>query len=232
VLAPAELRGAGLIRHRFADPSKSDNIWAFTPDDRHVREMGEEMMNDPGGIGQWSPDHFAGFNAKVQNYDYKFLGHKSMLASLNAMNSPENRCVEDGSLGCAEAWEMRPIDIIEATPRNSANAGGGAKIDIYVDTEAWFPPYVDVYSASGELYQTSIYWLANRDRTTSDAAVAVYPFKRSFVVAAETQDLKQGTLTKCYMPGPDTPDREGWYINMGTAQKEFFLTEAMVRAAR
>jgi len=86
--------------------------------------------------------------------------------------------------------------------------------------------------SSGELYQTSIYWLANRDRTTSDAAVAVYPFKRSFMVATETQDFKQGTLTKCYMPGPDTPDREGWYINMGTTQKEFYLTETMVRAAQ
>jgi hypothetical protein len=232
VLAPSELRGAGLLRHRFADPSKSDNIWAFTPDDRHVREMGEEMMNDPGGIGQWSPDHFAGFNAKVQNYDYKFLGRKGMLASVNALNSPETRCAEDGSVQCAEGWEMRQIDIIEATPRNAANAGGGAKIDIYVDTEAWFPPYVDVYGTSGELYQTSIYWLANRDRTTSDAAVAVYPFPRTFVVAAETEDLKQGTLTKCYLPGPDTPDREGWYINMGTTEKEFYLTEAMVRAAR
>ncbi len=231
VLTPAELRGAGLLRHRFADPGKSDNIWAFTTSDRHVREIGEEMMNDPGGIGQWSPDHFAGFNAKVQNYDYKFLGHKGMLASMNASNSPQTRCAEDGSPRCAESWEIRQIDIIEA-PRSGGNAGGGAKIDIYVDTEAWFPPYVDTYSASGELYQTSIYWLTNRDRTTSEAAVAVYPFKRSFVVAAETQDLKQGTLTKCYLPGPDTPDREGWYINMVTTGKEFCLTEAMVRAAR
>jgi len=229
ILAPAELRGSGLIRHRFADPAKSDNIWAFTAGDRHVREVGEEMMNDPGGIGQWSPDHFGGFNAKVQNYDYKFLGHKSMLASINALNSPETRCAEDGTVKCAEGWETRQIDIIEASPRG---AGGGAKIDIYIDTEAWFPPYVDTYSSSGELFQTSIYWLANRDRTTADATVAVYPFKRSFVVAAETQDLKQGTLTKCYLPGPDTPDREGWYINMGTTPKEFYRTEAMVRAAQ
>ncbi len=232
VLAPAELRGAGLIRHRFAEPSKSDNIWIFMPDSRHVREVGEEMMNDPGGIGQWSPDHFAGFNAKVQNYDYKFLGHKGMLGSVNALNSPETRCPEDGSIRCGENWEMRQLDIIEATPRSGTSGGGGAKIDMYVDNEAWFPPYVDVYSPAGELFQTSIYWLANRDRTTSDAAVAVYPFKRTFVVAAETQDLKQNTLTKCFLPGPDTPDREGWYINMGTTQKEFFKTDAMVRAAR
>lgn len=232
VLSPAELRGAGLLRHRFADAGQSDNIWAFTPGDRHVRKLGEEMMNDPGGIGQWSPDHFAGFNAKVQNFNYKFLGHRNMLASVNALSSPETRCVEDGTLKCAEGWEMRQMDIVEAAPRDAANTGGGAKIDLYIDTEAWFPPYVDVYNAAGELYQTSIYWLTNRDRTTPEAVVAVYPFKRTFVVAAETQDLKQGTLTKCYLPGPDTPDREGWYINMGTTQKEFYLTEAMVRAAR
>jgi hypothetical protein len=231
-LAPAELRGAGLLRHRFADPDKADNIWAFTPSDRHVRELGEEMMNDPGGIGQWSPDRFAGFNAKVQNYDYKFLGHKQMLASVNAANSPATRCVDNGTASCAENWELRQLYIVEASPRNAANAGGAAKTDIYIDGEAWFPPYVDTFSASGELNQTSIYTLANRDRTTSDAAVAVYPFKRTFVVAVETQDLKQGTLIKCYFPGPDAPDREGWYINMGTTQQDFFLTQAMIRAAR
>jgi hypothetical protein len=232
VLSPAELRGAGLIRNRFAAPDKPDSIFAFTPGDRHVREIGEEMMNDPGGIGQTSPDHFGGFNAKVQNYDYKFLGRKSMLASVNAGNSPEIRCAENGTAGCAENWEMRQIEIVEATPRTAAAAGGGAKIDLYIDSEAWFPSYVDIYNTSGELYQSNIYWLANRDRTTSDAAVAVYPFKRSFLIAAETQNLKQGTLTKCYLPGPDTPDREGWYINMGTTQKGFFATEAMIRAAQ
>jgi hypothetical protein len=231
VLAPAELRGSGLIRHRFADAGKSDNIWAFTSGDRHVREVGEDMMNDPAGIGL-TPDHFAGFNAKVQNYDYKFLGRKAMLASVNAVNSPETKCVEDGSVTCAEVWEMRQLDIIEATPRGGAGAGGAGKTDIYIDTEVWFPPYVDTYAVSGELYQTSIYWLTNRDRTTSQAAVAVYPFKRCFMVATETQDFKQGTLTKCYLPGPDTPDPEGWYINMGTTPKDFYLADAMVRAAQ
>ena len=92
-----------------------------------------------------------------------------MLASVNALNSPETRCAEDGSIQCAEGWEMRQMDIIEATPRNATNAGGGAKIDIDVDTEAWFPSSCSTSTgASGELYQTSIYWLApNRgDRTT------------------------------------------------------------------
>jgi hypothetical protein len=127
---------------------------------------------------------------------------------------------------------MRRMEIVEATPRNPANVGGGARIDMYIDTETWFPPYVDTYNAAGELSQISIYWLTSRDRTTNDATVAVYPYKRTFMVAAESQDMKQGTLTKCYLPGPDSPDREGWYINMGTVNKEFFLTDAMIRAAR
>jgi hypothetical protein len=127
---------------------------------------------------------------------------------------------------------MRQIEIVEATPRNPANVGGGARIDVYIDAETWFPSYVDTYNAAGELSQTSIYWLTNRDRTTSDATVAVYPYNRTFIVAAETQDTKRGTLTKCYLPSPDALDREGWYINMGTVNNGFFLTEAMVRAAR
>ena len=34
-----------------------------------------------------------------------------------------------------------------------------------------------------------------------------------------------------YLPGMETPERECWYINMGAADKDFFTTQAMVKAA-
>ena len=64
-----------------------------------------------------------------------------------------------------------------------------------------------------------------------DAQVAIYPFKREFVVGAVSTDVQTGQATMYYLPGMETPERECWYINMGAADKDFFTTQAMVKAA-
>jgi hypothetical protein len=64
-----------------------------------------------------------------------------------------------------------------------------------------------------------------------DARVAIYPFKRSFVVGAVSTDVQSGMATMCYLPGMETPERECWYINMGAVDRNFFTTQGMVKAA-
>ena len=103
---------------------------------------------------------------------------------------------------------------------------------IYLDSELWFEPYIDTYDRKGQLFRAHIYWLAYRDRPVPDARVAIYPFKREFVVGAVSTDVQSGQATMCYLPGIETPERECWYINMGAVDKDFFTTEAMVRAGQ
>jgi hypothetical protein len=64
-----------------------------------------------------------------------------------------------------------------------------------------------------------------------DARVAIYPFKREFIVGSARIDVQSGFATMCYLPGQNTPERECWYINMGAVDKDFFTTQAMVKAA-
>ena len=54
----------------------------------------------------------------------------------------------------------------------------------------WFEPYIDTYDRRGELFRNHIYWLAYRDRPVPDAKVAIYPFKREFVVGAVSTDVQ------------------------------------------
>jgi hypothetical protein len=102
---------------------------------------------------------------------------------------------------------------------------------IYIDGEVWFTPYIDTFDQKGQLYQDHIYWMAIRDRPVPDAKVAIYPFKRCFVVGAVSTDVQSGLATMCYLPGIETPERECWYINMGAVDKQFFTTQAMTKAA-
>jgi hypothetical protein len=237
ILTPENLRGSGFIRYRYASPTKADDIWQWTPGTRRLRRLNEGIMSDAvvsgGNPTSFDPDHYSGFNAKIEEYNYKFLGQRSMLASVNAKHSPEITCSTDGGASaCPENWEMRQLYIVQTSPRVSVNSQAlHSKSILYIDGEMWFEPYVDEYDPNGQLWQNHIYWLTYRDRPVPDARVAIYPFKREFVVGAAATDVQSGMTTMCYLPGQSTPEHECWYINMGGVDRDFFTTNAMVRAA-
>ncbi len=236
ILAPNEIRGTGFIRWRYAAPARGDDIWSLNAGSRRVRRINESIMSSSTASGTsahtWDPDHYSGFNPKTEEYYYKFLGEKNMLATIHAIHSPEVRCPTDGGTSaCPEAWEMRHMYIVQALPNRHRIDALDSKTIIYMDSEMWFEPYIDTYDRSGRLFRAHIYWLATRDRPVPDAKVAIYPFKRSFVVGAVSTDVQSGLATMCYLPGMETPEHECWYINMGAVDKDFFTTDAMVRAA-
>ncbi|HUO04440.1 MAG TPA: DUF1329 domain-containing protein [Candidatus Binataceae bacterium] len=233
ILAPEEARGGGLIRYRYADPNKGDDSWAWVPQARRVRRLNEAILSTASGAQTTDPDHYAGFNPKIEEYDYKFLGEKPMLASEHAIHSPQQTCPYDGgATSCPEAWEMRHLYIVSATPRPGVNKGSLDKESIvFIDTESWIEPYVDTYDQSGKLWRVHIFWSTYRDRPVPDARIAVYPFKRQFILGAASIDVQGNFSTMCYLPGQHTPERECWYINMGAVTKDFFTIKSMVAAA-
>jgi hypothetical protein len=236
VLAPMEIRGAGFIRWRYAGATRADDTWSIGAGSRRVRRLDESILSSSAASGtaafSWDPDHYSGFNAKTEEYNYKMIGEKNMLATVHAEHSPEVRCATDGGASvCPEAWEMRHMYIVEATPRPRIVHPIDSRTVLYEDSEIWFNPYIDTYDQGGRLFRSHIYWVAYRDRPVPDARVAIYPFKRLFVVAAVSTDVQSGQATVAYLPGLETPERECWYINMGAVDKSFFTTDALVRAA-
>jgi hypothetical protein len=231
-IAPDENRGDGGLRYRYWDADRGDDAWSYSNASRRLRRVNEVILSSATGFTTWDPDHVGGFAAKPQEYNYKFLGERQMLGCAHAARSPEHPCPSDGgATTCPENWEMRRLYVIQVTPRPSRIGGAlQSKTVVYIDTEMWFNPYVDSYDRRGDLWKTQIYWLTYRDRPVPDARVAIYPFPREFVVAAASMDVQTGLSTACYLPGPDTPERECWYINMGAVSRDFFTPEAMVRA--
>jgi hypothetical protein len=232
VMAPAEGRGSGGLRFRYWDPNRGDDAWAYLADSRRVRRVNETILSSSPGLTTWDPDHSGGFAAKPQEYNYKFLGDRSMLGVVHAKTSPERPCPTDGqATACPEDWEMRHMYLIEVTPRpDKTSEILQSKTIVYIDSELWFNPYLDSYDRKGELWRTQIYLSTYRDRPVPDAKVAIYPFEREFILAASSIDVQTGQTTTCYLPGPDTPERECWYINMGAVDRDFFTTDAMVKA--
>ncbi len=233
-LAPASARGTSLLRYRYAPENQGDDTWTWETGSRRVRRLDESINSSATGAQTFDPDHYSGFNPKTEEYDYRFMGEKEMLACVRAEHSPEVRCPTDGGgSSCPEVWEMRHMYIVEASPRRSANNANAldSRTLIYEDSEMWFQPYIDTYDRQGQLWRNHIYWSAFRDRPVPDAKVAIYPYKREFVVGAASTDVQSSMVTMCYLPGIETPERECWYINMGAVDKSFFTQEAMVKGA-
>jgi uncharacterized protein DUF1329 len=174
-----------------------------------LRRLNEASLSiSSGSYGKWNPHHYTGFAEKVEQYDWKFIGERQMLAVVNAEHSPELRCATDnGTSACPEAWEMRQVYIVEATPRRVIGQASGqfySKTVLYLDSEVMYPSYVDTYDQRGQLYGGQVQFFANRDRPVPDARVAIYPFKREFIIGAVSTDVQSGQATMCYLPGFET----------------------------
>ena len=95
-LAPAEDRGSGGIRYRYWDPDRADDAWAFLSGTRRVRRVNEVILSASPGLSTWDADHAGGFGAKPQEYNFKYLGDRNMLACAHARNSPAHPSTTDG----------------------------------------------------------------------------------------------------------------------------------------
>jgi hypothetical protein len=233
MLAPQTDRGRGFIRYRYADPVKGDDTWSWFPGNRRVRRFAEATLGTSAGPITWSLDNFQGFAAKNENYNWRFLGERTMLASIAAGHVPEVTCPTDGGASaCPERWELRRTYVVEGIARRDRVPEElfGRHV-MYLDAEAQCIVYQDLYDRSGELWKNYISWMAYRDRSVPDAHVAIYPFKRVFQVGASIDDLKDGFASMCYLPAQDTGEHVCWYINMGAVDKSFFTVQALTAAA-
>lgn len=233
VLAPAAVRGEGLIRYRYANPVKGDDFWLWNPGPRRIRRM-SEVMGSEGGTNQFYPDDYEGFSAKNENYNWKFLGEKSMLGSVNCTQNPGPICPTDGGGSvCPAEWQMRRVYIVEGTARRERIGEDlYSKHVVYLDSEIDVVLENEGYDHRGELYHIFTNWLTYRDRTVPDARIAIYPFKRVFQVNGTSTDVQSGLSQFCDLPTPNAPEKECWYINMGAVSLPNFTVDAMVRDAQ
>ena len=234
VLAPAEGRGTGILKYRYEDPTKNDAIWSWNPGARRLRRLSYSLMDNPsGGAQSYDPNHYEAWSAKPENYDFKFLGEKTMLAATDIHRGVDVRCPTDGGAShCPDPWQLRHLYIIQAIARpGSYSSPLYSREIIYIDSEADFPMYVDLYDRRGQLWVNYTSWLNYSDRARSDSRIAIYPFKREFQVGSSSVDVQGGLSTVCYHPSLNAPSPEGWFINMGAVDRSWFSTEAMARAA-
>jgi hypothetical protein len=252
ILEPSEMRGAGIVNERSARPGIDDAVWEYSSETRRLRRLPIAELSDAFGVSSdgspgtqgggaggattyastWDPDSAFGFSAKVEDYSYRLLGERSMLASVEAANSPAQPCASDGGRSvCTENWEMRHLYVIEATAKPRLVIGGSTitpKRILYVDSEGWFITASDQFDNHGQLWKTLATFHAYRDRALPNSTVAIWPFKRMFETALVDEDVTSGFSTVVYSPGPAT-QQDSLFVNMGAVDRDFFTPQKMVQ---
>lgn len=233
VLAPASDRGTGILKFRYANPNKDDDSWSWNPGSRRIRRLSYALSDSATGAQSYDPNHYEAWSGKPEDYDFKFLGEKTMLAAVDIHHGVDVRCPTDGGAShCPDAWQLRRLYMIEAKARPGRFASSlYSREIIYLDSEADFPMFVDMYDHRGELMNNYTSWMNYADRARSDSRIAIYPFKREFQVGSSTVNVQSGFSSVCYHPSMNAPSAEGWFINMGAVDRDWFTPEAMARAA-
>ena len=233
VLAPATSRGNGILKFRYADPKHDDDSWTWEPGSRRLRRLSYTLSDTAAGAQAYDPNHYFGWSGKPEDYDFKFLGEKTMLAAIDVHHGVDVRCPTDGGAShCPDPWQLRRLYMLEAKPRPGRYASPLYNREIiYIDSEADFPMFVDMYDRGGELLNSYVSWMNYADRARPDSRIAIYPFKREFGVGSSTVNVQSGFSSVCYHPSLNAPSAESWFINMGAVDREWFTPEAMARAA-
>jgi len=235
-LAPQDGAGGGFLRYRYADPNRADDAWVYLPQSRRLRRLNDTLMSTTQDAGpeSYNPDDFECFAGKNENYNWRYLGERSMLGCINSPEVPPPRCPTDGGGSiCPTNWQMRHMYIMEGIARHDRLPGDlYSKHILYVDSEADFGMYQDQYDRRGQLFINYTSYLKFADRVTPASRIAIYPFKRLFQTGSSSVDVQSGLATVAYHPGYDVPEKECWYINMGAVDRPFFDPDAVVRASR
>jgi len=99
VLEPATVRGWGFLRFRYLDPNMEDNLWVYNPGARRVARSRADTSSGAKGAATIDPDSSFGFAAKIEDFDYRLLGIKPMLAVAHAAALPAPACEFDNQDG-------------------------------------------------------------------------------------------------------------------------------------
>ncbi len=219
------------VRYRYSSPNRSDLVW--TPMDYsnwrtpYLSPWGYVMEDS--FFGNLDLDSLFGFAGRFQNFDFKFLGEREMLAVVHAKNLPAQSCHADGGRTiCPEDWEMRHVYVIEADARRPSRFGDIppiAKRLLYIDSQGWFITASDQYDHGGNLWKTLAIFNTVRDREFPSAKAAVYSFDRLFQTAMVDEDVQSGYSTVLFTPNPERPLHDSWFINQGIISERWIVPQ-------
>lgn len=213
IVAPFDLKGIGLLDHRYIDATRQDDTWLYLPQIRRVRRLSSAQRSDALFGQDADADSFFGYSGHIAWMEWKLLGVKEQLGSVHAEEWPAKNCPEGGDFAFCDAWEKRPVYIIEGVSKLPQYAF--SKRVITVDRQAMLPITTDMYDRAGQLWKVWIDFYNYRNQAPIPNPRFTYEDEMPFYLAGFVLDLQLGHVTYFPHPDPNSTDLECLYFNQG-----------------
>lgn len=212
IMSPFDLKGIGLLDFRYIDAARQDDTWLYLPQLRRVRRLSSAQRSDALFGQDADADSFFGYSGHIAWMEWKLLGVKEVLGALHTENWPLKQCPGGADFIFCDAWEKRPVYVIEGVSKLPQYAF--SKRVLYIDRQAWVTLYEDMYDRPGQLWKT---WIDMFDykKKAFDGARFTYEDEMPFYAGGSVIDTQLNHATYFPHPDPTSSDKECLYFNQG-----------------
>jgi hypothetical protein len=232
IMEPFDLKGTGFTFNRYIDHTRQDDSWLYLPQLRRVRRLSSAQRSDALFGQDTDQDSYAGYAGNVAWMKWKFLGEKNLISAFHAEHLPVKWGDGSADFMQDDAWEVRPVWVVEGVSKLPQYAYG--KRMIFLDKDSYRIPYTDIYDTAGELWKI---WVNNFKYAKEPIPGAKYgfPYEVSYNPSITMVDMQLEHATHCSLPSDKFANEQGWYIDVGDKEgttEEYFALSAIIAAGR
>ncbi|HSV70062.1 MAG TPA: DUF1329 domain-containing protein [Methylibium sp.] len=165
VLEPQDLKNTQLLIQKYEDDTKFDDAYLYLGFQRRVRRLAAGQVTDAFLGSDVMIEDFEGYESRVSDYKWSFLGAKNILmpyykhndmALTDEHKDPSGYKFVDfqGKGGCAQkiTWQLRKVYELQGEPLNPAHPIG--KRLMYLDAQVYGASRNITYDRKGEIWKT------------------------------------------------------------------------------
>lgn len=163
VKSPQDLYGTALLFKRRVDSSRDDDGQLYLGFQRRARRLSTSATTDPFLGSNFMIEEFRGFNGKLSDFNWKYVGTKNLLTAYYTHKDAKLR--DDyktndwrfasfkgkGQCWADVPWSLRKTYIIEATPKRSDHPV--LKRTMYIDAESFHVAITEIYDRKNEFWK-------------------------------------------------------------------------------
>lgn len=163
VQSPQDLKDTAVLFKRRVDSSRDDDGQLYLGFQRRARRLSTSATTDPFLGSNVMIEEFRGFNGKINDFTWKYLGTKNILLPYYSHNdaklreeykTPDWRFTAWGGKGnCWQQgpWSLRKVYIVDMTPKRTDHPVGHRTL--YFDAESFHGTISEVYDRKGEFWK-------------------------------------------------------------------------------
>ena len=165
VLEPQDLKNTQLLIQKYQDDTKFDDAYLYLGFQRRVRRLAAGQVTDSFLGADLMIEDFEGYESRVSDYKWTFLGSKNILMPYYKHNEmkltdefkdPSGYKFVDfnGKGGCAPmvTWQLRKVYELQGEPLNPAHPI--SKRVMYLDAQIYGASRTMIYDRKGELWKS------------------------------------------------------------------------------